>query len=201
MKYYIIGGGTAAGKTTITEKLKELWLYKGYTSDIISVDMFYKTTGPTTDFKTYNFDLPSALEVDLFYEKLLELYFYKKAYLPVYDFNSCKLEHDQDYVNKPEILVIEGILIFEMLYNFKEYVSSATLAKFKLSMTEANEIIEGIIEGANKVFVTTDEDLETDTKIRLHRKIERDIIERNRSSLDTIEMWNNNSYPAHFKYV
>jgi len=201
MKIYLIGGGTASGKTTLANKLMDIWLFKGYKTESISVDMFYKTTSPDTNIATYNFDTPDALDIDMFFEKLFSIYFHNKTYLPVYNFETFTLTEDEQYIHDPDILIVEGILLFELLYNFTDYISSKVLSKFKLSISKANELIQTILEDSITVFISTSEELEEDNKIRLHRKIERDIIERNRSSLDTIQMWNNNSFPAHFKYV
>ena len=64
-----VAGGSAAGKTTFCESVKEAMQFDSdFDLTIISLDSFYKDIDQSkVDPKDYNFDHPDALDFDLAY--------------------------------------------------------------------------------------------------------------------------------------
>jgi uridine kinase len=65
-----VAGGSAAGKTTLCEGVREEMTFDSdFDLTIISLDCFYKGIDKSVvDVKDYNFDHPDALDFDLAYE-------------------------------------------------------------------------------------------------------------------------------------
>ena len=67
-----VSGGTASGKTSVCEIIKEEF---GQKCCLVAFDSFYKGLSEEDhkDAANYNFDSPNALDFDLAYEKILNL--------------------------------------------------------------------------------------------------------------------------------
>lgn len=107
-----IAGGTGSGKTTLTQKIKEV-----FSEDVVvlSHDYYYKSNSdlPFEERITLNYDHPNAFDTDLLIEHLTALKEGKTIYHPVYSF----VEHtrlEETVETKPaKVIILEGILIFE----------------------------------------------------------------------------------------
>jgi uridine kinase len=112
MKIIGIAGGSASGKTTIANKLKELSIQYGKVN-IIRLDDYY-LDHPELDFEErqkINYDHPNAFDVDLLMKHIKDMKNGLDIDVPQYDFvNHCRssLTHK---VKPAKVLIIEGILV------------------------------------------------------------------------------------------
>lgn len=107
-----IAGGTGSGKTTLTQKIKEVFSENVV---VLSHDYYYKSNSdlPFEERVTLNYDHPNAFDTNLLIEHLKALKEGKTIYHPVYSFvKHTRLEETIE--TKPaKVIVLEGILIFE----------------------------------------------------------------------------------------
>ena len=147
-KPFIVGiaGGSGSGKTYFLQSLLKHFDNKDIC--IISQDDYYIPVGELSaeENKLYNFDLPSTIDADKFYEDLLKLVNGDVIYKKEYTFNNQKVTPKLLECKPAPILVIEGLFIFHF--------------------PSINNLID------LRVFIDADEDLAL--KRRLHRdKVER----------------------------
>lgn len=111
---YIIGvaGLSGSGKTTVVQEIissiNEPWTV------ILSLDNFYKELTPEQSKKAflneYDFDEPSALDLDLVYECVKSIKSGKKTEIPVYSFSKHARLPDQSLsIYGANVVIIEGI--------------------------------------------------------------------------------------------
>ncbi len=107
-----IAGGSGSGKTTLAKRLADCF---GDRLSLLRHDDYYKSQSSLTleERASLNFDHPDAFDTALLVEHLDEL---NKGYdiaCPIYNY----LEHDRSsevrLVKATEVIVLEGILIFE----------------------------------------------------------------------------------------
>ena len=107
-----IAGGSGSGKTTLAKRLADCF---GGRLSLLRHDDYYKSQSSLTleERASLNFDHPDAFDTALLVEHLDEL---NKGYdiaCPIYNY----LEHDRSsevrLVKATEVIVLEGILIFE----------------------------------------------------------------------------------------
>ena len=107
-----IAGGTASGKTTIVNKLKEFFKDD---VELISHDSYYKEHSdmPYEERAKLNYDHPSSFDTERMIDDIVALREGHTIDKPVYDFS---IHHRVDKTVKVEpkrVILIEGILIFE----------------------------------------------------------------------------------------
>jgi len=115
MKLILIAGGTAAGKTEFSNKIKEAM--KGYSFTYISFDYYYNPLLELTYEERIkkNFDEPSIFRFDLLKKDLINLKKGKKVHRNVYDYPNYTHFPDKIETFEPnDIVVVEGIFA---LYN------------------------------------------------------------------------------------
>lgn len=107
-----IAGGTASGKTTIVNKLKEMFADD---VELISHDCYYKAHDdmPYEDRAKLNYDHPSSFDTDRMIEDIKALKRGETIYRPVYDFSIHNRVPETVKVEPKKVILIEGILIFE----------------------------------------------------------------------------------------
>ncbi len=107
-----IAGGTASGKTTIVNKLKDFF---GNDVEIISHDCYYKAYDdmPYEERVKLNYDHPSSFDNDLMIQDIMDLKAGKTIHRPVYDFSIYNRVSETVEVQPKKVILIEGILIFE----------------------------------------------------------------------------------------
>ena len=107
-----IAGGTASGKTTIVNKLKDFF---GNDVGLISHDCYYKAHDdmPYEERAKLNYDHPSSFDTDLMIKDIMDLKAGKTIYRPVYDFSIHNRVPETVEVQPKKVILIEGILIFE----------------------------------------------------------------------------------------
>jgi len=100
-KLILITGGSASGKTTVAESIKEAL---GNDAVLISQDNFYKAIGS----QDTNYDVPEAFDFELQDEILTKLFNDEEIDLPTYDF--AKHSRTGSVKVKPkEYIVFEGL--------------------------------------------------------------------------------------------
>ncbi len=136
-----IAGETASGKSTVTLDIIdtiELFAKVFNTGRVITrvnTDDYYydrseevKKAGSMAEFaKTYDFDVPEALELDLMYKHVYELLSGKSVMLPKYDMSGTTIRIDNHTLALPsKIIISEGLFTLtnkiKDAFDFKIYV-------------------------------------------------------------------------------
>ena len=166
-----ICGGSASGKTTVTNKIiSELgvpWVTH------LSMDSFYKVLNEeqhkAAAINEYNFDHPNAFDFELLIETLQRLKEMKKVEVPIYNFVTHRRESKTVPMYGANVIIFEGILTFH------------------------NESIRDLLD--LKIFVDHDRD------ICLARRLKRDINERGRDIHGVLQQYENHVRPAYNNYI
>lgn len=107
-----VGGGTASGKTTVSEAILERvgWDRIAY----MQHDSYYRDLShiPLEERRRRNFDHPDALENDLLLEHLQTLLEGQPVRVPEYDFANYVRTPYSHVVEPRRVIFVEGILIF-----------------------------------------------------------------------------------------
>ncbi|KAI1241373.1 hypothetical protein IHE44_0009858 [Lamprotornis superbus] len=183
---FVIGlcGGSASGKTTVATRIIEAldvpWVV------LLSMDSFYKVLDEGQQAlaarSDYNFDHPDAFDFELLVSVLRKLKKGKSVKVPVYDFTTHSRRREWKTVYGANVIVFEGILAF----------ANKELLKVSLPQVAAGpggDLLD------MKVFVDTDSD------IRLVRRLQRDIMERGRDVAGVIKQYNKFVKPAFEQYI
>lgn len=114
MKPIIIGvaGGTASGKTTVSDAILERVGRERIT--YIQHDSYYRDLShlPLEERRQLNFDHPDALETELLVAHLRQLQAGRPIEVPVYDFATYQRRDKPRRVEPRRVILVEGILIF-----------------------------------------------------------------------------------------
>lgn len=106
-----IAGGTGSGKTTLANKIQEMFPEE---SILISQDSYYKNQDHLSldERAKVNFDHPDALDFSLLKQHILALKAGKTVQKPVYNFRNHMREDYTETVHPNQLIIIEGILLF-----------------------------------------------------------------------------------------
>ncbi len=107
-----IAGGSGSGKTTLAKQLAD---YFGDRLSLLRHDDYYKSQASLTleERATLNFDHPDAFDTKLLIEHLDDLQQGKDILCPIYNYSLHDRSQESRVVNATEVIVLEGILIFE----------------------------------------------------------------------------------------
>ena len=107
-----IAGGTGSGKSTLADNIKKE--FKNNIS-MLSHDYYYKNNShlPFEERVKLNYDHPEAFDTDLLIEHLQKLKKGEKVKRPSYSFIEHLREEETYEVVSKEVIIVEGILIFE----------------------------------------------------------------------------------------
>lgn len=109
---YLIGiaGGTASGKTTMTNTIVRTVGPRRVT--VISYDAYYKDLShlPLADRLHTNLDHPDALDTGLLIQHLTQLRSGQPAAVPLYDFATCVRQPGSQHVAPTDVIIVDGIL-------------------------------------------------------------------------------------------
>ncbi|RKP02629.1 hypothetical protein CXG81DRAFT_2022, partial [Caulochytrium protostelioides] len=120
-----VSGGAASGKKQVSNLVKEAvvhkvsgsLLYQNVSIAILSQEDFHRSLSEEEHAKAvrgaFNFDHPDAFDFDLLENVLLRLLKGERVEIPRWDFSSHKRIEAQTVVEKPDVVIISGIL---MLY-------------------------------------------------------------------------------------
>lgn len=151
-----IAGGTASGKTSISQKIKEM--YADVTSVlIIRQDDYYKDQAdlPMEERVKTNYDHPDAFDNDLLLHQIHELVEGKPIDKPTYDF----VNHTRSAVTEKcypcDVLILEGLFVLEdprirNILDIKVFVETAADIRFirrlLRDVQERGRTMESVVE-------------------------------------------------------
>ena len=169
----LVCGGSAAGKTTVCNKIKEN-LPKNKKMSLVCLDNFYKQH--LSDIKqnrthtNINFDHPDAFDWNEITKTVKKLLSGKKVKVALYDYNNSTYYKNRFVtINPADVIIVEGIYAL----NSKELNNMADL----------------------KIYVYANDDE------RFARRLNRDKKERGRTDLDVSAQWNKVVQPMFLEYV
>ena len=112
MKPLMIGiaGGTGSGKSTFTDRLKEMF---GEDIAVLYHDNYYRSNDgvPMEKRREINYDHPDSLETELLVEHLIKLRSGTAVMSPVYDFSQHNRTSETIRVEPKKLIIVEGILV------------------------------------------------------------------------------------------
>lgn len=146
-KPYIIGitGGSASGKTFFLNSL--LSQFKPEDVCLISQDNYYRTKDkvPKDENGIENYDLPEAIDFELFAQHIEELKAGQTVHHQEYNFNNVKAKTTMLEFKPAPIIVVEGIFVF-----YSYYVSRLLDLKVFIDAKEHIKIKRRIIRDNNE---------------------------------------------------
>jgi uridine kinase len=106
-----IAGGTGSGKTTVVNKLMDVFPNREVI--VIPQDAYYKDSGkiPLEERQKINFDHPDSLEFSLLIDHLNQLKKGKSIEMPVYSYLTCLRSKETIAINPARVVLVEGILV------------------------------------------------------------------------------------------
>lgn len=179
IKIVLIAGPSSSGKTTTCKKLALYLKSKGLNPFTLSTDDFFKDRKDTTKNEKgeYEYDIPEAIDIDLFNEKLDALLKGEETTLPTYNF----LTGEKEYKHPPVSLKNRDLLIVEGIHTLNELLTSKIPRENKLKIYISPFTPLGL-DRHNHVS-TVD--------LRLIRRIVRDARTRGYNAVDTLKSWRN----------
>lgn len=147
-------GGSASGKTTVVNRLKEICEDR---VEIISHDYYYK---PFEKFSPHertkiNYDHPSAFDTTRLVEDIKKLKMGKAIERPVYSFIENTRMPETVKVNPAKVIIIEGFMIYENeeirnLLDIKVFVDTDAderiIRRIIRDVNERGRTLESVIE-------------------------------------------------------
>lgn len=154
-----IAGGSGSGKTTLAKKLAEFF---GDRLSLLRHDDYYKSQSSLTHAEraSLNYDHPNAFDTSLLIEHLDALSRGEDVFCPIYDYSQHDRSGDTRLVKATEVVVLEGILIFENTeilkrLDIKIYVDTDAdvriLRRLKRDVSERGRDLDSVI---NQYFST-----------------------------------------------
>ena len=106
-----IAGGTGSGKTTVVNKLMNV--FPNGEVIVIPQDAYYKDNRQISleERQKINFDHPDSLEFDLLINHLNRLKKGKSIEMPIYSYLTCLRSKETITINPTRVVIVEGILI------------------------------------------------------------------------------------------
>ena len=150
MAYIVaICGGSGAGKTTLSNKLKEI-----FKDDLVQLpyDSYCKDQSSLTieERAKVNYDLPSSYDSDLFAEHVKTLKNNESINKPIFDFPTHTRKKETELIKPSKIIIIEGIMVFQV----KEIENDIDLKIYVEADTDirlGRRILRDIVERGRKV--------------------------------------------------
>lgn len=177
IKLVLIAGPSSSGKTTTSKKLSLYLKSKGIKPFVLSTDDFFKNRidTPKNENGEYEYDIPEALDIDLFNEKLTSLIKGEETLLPTYNF----LTGEKEYKHAPVSLKNRDLIIVEGIHTLNEMLTSKIDRKNKL-----------------KIYISPFTPLDLDrhnhvstVDLRLIRRLVRDYRTRGYNAEETLKNW------------
>ncbi len=164
-----VAGETASGKSTITldiidtiELFASVYSLGRVITRVNTDDYYYdrseevKKAGGMAEFaKTYDFDVPEALELDLMCRHIQELLSGNSVMLPKYDMSGTTIRWNNHTLARPsKIIISEGLFTLtekiKSAFDFKIYVDIDNEIQKERFFVRANE--RGLGESAQKIY-------------------------------------------------
>lgn len=202
-----VNGGTASGKTTFAEKIRDMLLSTGHKTVMISQDSFYKNLNKeqllAVEQNNYNFDHPDAIDFNAMKRVLKELVF--KGTIQNVEKNASDKTPSEKLDAEPSeessSSSDENNYVEVPIYDFVTHQRSK----------EVNKVVPGdsiIIEG---LFIFNDPELrslmniklfvDVDDDTRLARRIRRDIMSRGRDVNQILESYEKYVKPGYRFFI
>lgn len=107
-----IAGGSASGKTTIVNRIREQF---GDDIVVISHDSYYKAHNDLSydERSRLNYDHPSSFDTELLIRDVMKLKNGEEVDIPVYDYAIHNRSDQTVHVTPKPVILLEGILILE----------------------------------------------------------------------------------------
>lgn len=149
-----VAGGSASGKTTIINKIKD---YFGNDIAVLSHDSYYKAHDemPFEERCKLNYDHPDSFESERMAEDVRKLIKGHAIEMPVYDYCIHNRSKETVTIEPKSVILIEGILVLENrelrdLMDVKIYVDTDAderlMRRMQRDMVERGRSIESIIK-------------------------------------------------------
>lgn len=149
-----VAGGSASGKTTIINKIKD---YFGNDIAVLSHDSYYKAHDamPFEERCKLNYDHPDSFESERMAEDVRKLIKGHAIEMPVYDYCIHNRSKETVTIEPKTVIIIEGILVLENrelrdLMDVKIYVDTDAderlMRRMQRDMVERGRSIESIIK-------------------------------------------------------
>jgi len=105
-----IAGGSASGKTTVVNKVKEFF---GDNITVIGHDNYYKAHNDMTyeERTLLNYDHPNAFDTERMIEDVKKLKKGETVEIPVYDYSVHNRSEETQTIKPQSVVVLEGILL------------------------------------------------------------------------------------------
>jgi len=105
-----IAGGSASGKTTVVNKVKEFF---GDNITVIGHDNYYKAHNDMTyeERTLLNYDHPNAFDTERMIEDVQKLKKGETVEIPVYDYSVHNRSEETQTIKPQSVVVLEGILL------------------------------------------------------------------------------------------
>lgn len=106
-----IAGGSASGKTTVVERVKE---YFGDDIVVIGHDNYYKAHDdmPYEERTHLNYDHPNSFDTELMVADVMKLKAGQTVDIPTYDYSVHNRSKQTLHITPRRVIVLEGILLF-----------------------------------------------------------------------------------------
>lgn len=148
-----IAGGSASGKTTIVNRIKENF---GEEIVVISHDSYYKAHDELSyeDRTKLNYDHPSSFDTERMVEDVKKLKNNEEVDIPVYDYTIHNRSSQTVHIIPKPVIILEGILILENqelrnLMDIKVYVDADAderlMRRMKRDMVERARSVESVL--------------------------------------------------------
>lgn len=148
-----IAGGTASGKTTIVNRIKENF---GDDIVVISHDSYYKAHNDLSyeERSHLNYDHPSSFDTERMIEDIKKLKNNEEVDIPVYDYTIHNRSSETIHIIPKPVIIIEGILILENqglrdLMDIKVFVDADAderlMRRLKRDMAERARSVESVL--------------------------------------------------------
>lgn len=150
-----ISGSSASGKSFVTKMIGEKF---GESIVSISMDNFYKGLNENENVTEYNFDEPSALDMEMFTKCINDIKLGKNILIPIYDIAEHKRTGYTE-IQPKKIVIVEGIFIFtteelRKLFDIKVFIdaniSTVIFRRLERDMVERGRDLVSIKNQYNK---------------------------------------------------
>ncbi len=175
----LVTGPSSSGKTTFSKRLCALMEEEGFQCTVISIDDYYLSREEISrrqpDAAKPDYECLEAFDVEYFQHQMREFLIGKTIHLPRYDFKQGA-RVDSGISLKPtekDLLIVEGI--------------HAMNPKLTEGLDFARTI--GVYICPFDSYVVPDQGEITSREIRLMRRSLRDLVHRNSSIMETLDMW------------
>ena len=149
-----IAGGSGSGKSTFTNRLKDLYKEK---VTVIYHDNYYRQNDNLSleERKKINYDHPASLETDMLIEHLKMLKRGETVYGPLYDYTVHNRKEETVEIRPNRIILLEGIMVLQDpalrdLLDIKIYVDADAderiLRRLTRDVKERGRDLDGVIK-------------------------------------------------------